>query len=187
MTIAYAQADLLAQDERRFDLIEAIGVLHHLADPFAGWRALLARLRTSGVMMVGLYSRMARKELAQARAHIESHRFGVDNIAAARQSLMAQPHFAALAERPDFFTTSNCRDLLMHVQEQQVTLAEISTFLEAQHLTLLGFALDDAILARYRREFPSDATATDLANWQAFESANPDTFSAMYQFWVQKA
>ena len=187
LTIAYAQADLLAQDERRFDLIEAIGVLHHLADPFAGWRALLARLRTSGVMMVGLYSRMARKELAQARAHIESHRFGVDNIAAARQSLMAQPHFAALAERPDFFTTSNCRDLLMHVQEQQVTLAEISTFLEAQHLTLLGFALDDAILARYRREFPSDATATDLANWQAFESANPDTFSAMYQFWVQKA
>ena len=186
-TREYAQADLLAHDDRRFDLIEAIGVLHHLADPLAGWRALLTRLRSGGVMMLGLYSKIARQALAEARAHIEAQGFGTDNIAAARQSLMAQAHFAELAQRPDFFTASNCRDLLMHVQEQQMTLSQIGKFLRDENLTLLGFALDDAIFARYRRQFPRDPAATDLENWQAFENAHPDTFSGMYQFWVQKA
>ena len=29
--------------------------------------------------------------------------------------------------------------------------------------------------------------ATDLENWLVFETANPDCFSGMYQFWLQKA
>ncbi len=27
---------------------------------------------------------------------------------------------------------------------------------------------------------------TDLDRWHEFETKNPDTFSGMYQFWVQK-
>ena len=49
LPIAYVQADILELDREttghRFDLIESLGVLHHLADPFAGWRALLSLLR----------------------------------------------------------------------------------------------------------------------------------------------
>src|SRR5262249_53363954 len=39
--IAYAQADILkiGSIERTFDLIDVSGVLHHLADPMAGWPA----------------------------------------------------------------------------------------------------------------------------------------------------
>ena len=40
----------------RFDLIESDGVLHHLADPCAGWRVLLSLLRPGGLMCIGLYS-----------------------------------------------------------------------------------------------------------------------------------
>ena len=45
--IEYAQADILKLGaiDRRFDLIEASGVLHHMADPFEGWRVLLALLK----------------------------------------------------------------------------------------------------------------------------------------------
>jgi len=41
--IEYAQADImeLGSFERRFDLIECSGVLHHLGDPLAGWRILV--------------------------------------------------------------------------------------------------------------------------------------------------
>jgi 2-polyprenyl-3-methyl-5-hydroxy-6-metoxy-1,4-benzoquinol methylase len=44
--IEFAQADILNLGGlgRTFDRIEAMGVLHHLADPVAGWRVLLSLL-----------------------------------------------------------------------------------------------------------------------------------------------
>ena len=68
--IEYGQADILKLTAlgRRFDVIETVGVLHHLADPAAGWRVLLSLLRPHGLMLVGLYSATARQSLAAARA-----------------------------------------------------------------------------------------------------------------------
>ena len=42
--IDYAQADILQLGSigRTFDMIQSAGVLHHLADPWAGWRVLLS-------------------------------------------------------------------------------------------------------------------------------------------------
>ncbi|MGO9989534.1 MAG: methyltransferase domain-containing protein, partial [Steroidobacteraceae bacterium] len=50
--IKYAQADILKLGDigRTFDIIESVGVLHHLADPFTGWRTLLSLLRPGGFM-----------------------------------------------------------------------------------------------------------------------------------------
>jgi 2-polyprenyl-3-methyl-5-hydroxy-6-metoxy-1,4-benzoquinol methylase len=50
--IDYAQADILRLPSigRMFDMIDATDVLHHLADTFAGWRALLSMLRPGGLM-----------------------------------------------------------------------------------------------------------------------------------------
>ena len=44
--IEYAQADILklASLERRFDVIDTSGVLHHMADPFEAWQILLTLL-----------------------------------------------------------------------------------------------------------------------------------------------
>ena len=42
---------------------------------------------------------------------------------------------------------------------------------------------DPAILAAFRREHP--ARERDLAAWEAFEAANPDSFTTMYQFWAR--
>ncbi len=33
---------------RQFDLIECVGVLHHLGDPLAGWRVLVSLLKPGG-------------------------------------------------------------------------------------------------------------------------------------------
>ncbi|MFZ3337364.1 MAG: tetratricopeptide repeat protein, partial [Xanthobacteraceae bacterium] len=61
--IEFAQADImmLGSLARQFDFIDASGVLHHLADPWSGWRILLSLLRPGGVMQVGLYSEAARQ------------------------------------------------------------------------------------------------------------------------------
>ena len=61
-SIEYAQADLLKLGSlgKQFDVIEAGSVLHHLADPWTGWRTLLSLLRPGGFMLLGLYSNIAR-------------------------------------------------------------------------------------------------------------------------------
>ncbi len=188
--IEYAQADILEMEgfDRRFDLIEAVGVLHHLSDPFAGWRLLLGLLKPDGTMRIGLYSAVARQNLSLARAELAARGFAptLGGVRAARQYLRPHPRFLAVTERPDFFTLSNCRDLLFHVQETAVTLADIGAFLKRHGLALLGFDLDETVLAQYRADFPGDGCATALDNWAAFEAARPASFNGMYQFWVQR-
>jgi Flp pilus assembly protein TadD/2-polyprenyl-3-methyl-5-hydroxy-6-metoxy-1,4-benzoquinol methylase len=185
LKIAYAQADILEMDNGPFDLIESLGVLHHLADPWEGWRALLSMLRPGGVMLLGLYSQIARRPIVAARAPIVKR--GIDDIRAFRQELMHDPNAdASILESEDFFSLSACRDLLFHVQEQHVTLPQIVQFIQSQKLRLLGFELNEAVLAAYRQRFPQDRAATDLTNWEAIEADHPGLFAGMYIFWVQK-
>ena len=195
--VEYAQADILKLGaiERRFDIIESVGVLHHLADPWAGWRALMPLLRPGGFMKLGFYSELARRHIPKIREFIASQGFGstADDIRRIRQALeaaRASKDFGPLLETTDFFSTSACRDLLFHVQEHRLTLSPIAEFLRSEGLTFLGFELDaEGPLQAYRQRFPADPAALDLAQWDAFERDrdNADTFLSMYQFWVQKA
>src|ERR1043165_5505071 len=47
LAVSYGQADILELGElgRAFDVVDAGGVLHHMADPLAGWRTLMSLLR----------------------------------------------------------------------------------------------------------------------------------------------
>jgi hypothetical protein len=166
--------------------------LHHLSDPMAGWRVLLSMLRPGGVMRLGLYSRLARRELDAARAFIAQRGYGssAEEIRRCRQELASFGEDTAVArvlDWGDFFSTSACRDLLFHVQEHQISLSEIEDFLRQNELRFLGFILPNDVRGKFRSRFPSDTTSADLALWHIFETENPATFRGMYQFWVQKA
>ena len=67
--IEYMQADILDLTalDRKFDIIESGGVLHHMDDPMAGWKVLTDCLKTGGLMRIGLYSESARKHIVQIR------------------------------------------------------------------------------------------------------------------------
>ena len=189
--IEFAQGDLLELGAigRSFDVVECSGVLHHLADPFAGWRLLLSLLRPGGFMVVGLYSEAARRGIVEARRFIAERGYGpsADDIRRCRQDLLALDRSRELgAAFGDFFGVSSCRDLLFHVQEQRMRLSAIAAFLHDNGLTFLGFETDNATLQAYRRCFPDDPGATNLSHWETFENENPDTFSGMYRFWIQK-
>lgn len=192
-SIEYAQADLLKLSTlgRSFDVIESVGVLHHLADPWAGWQALLSLLRPGGFMEIGFYSATARRNIVQIWDFIAERGYGssADEIRRFRQDLMDTGNstdFGAALNSADFFSISTCRDLLFHVHEQRMTLAGIDEFLRKNNLAFLGFEIGADVLHAYRRRFPDDRAATSLAQWQVFENENPDTFSSMYHFWVQK-
>jgi tetratricopeptide (TPR) repeat protein/SAM-dependent methyltransferase len=175
-----------------FDIVDASGVLHHMADPWMGWRALLSRLRPGGFMRVGLYSRLARRQINAARAFIAARGYaaGVEDIRRARQDILALGDGSDakdLVKYLDYFSTSECRDMLFHVQERQMTLPEIAGFLGESDVEFLGFIMDARVIERFKARFPQDRVASDLALWHVFETENPDTFAGMYQFWIRKS
>ena len=193
--IDYAQADImsLGSIERRFDTIESIGVLHHLADPKAGWRVLLSLLRPGGVMVVGLYSATARRGINAVRAFVKErgYRATAADIRACRQDIIRREsemlHQEMTAAR-DFYAMSECRDLLFHVMEHQFTIAGIKAFLAEEGLTFLGFEqLGDRVIGKFEEEFPDADAATNLDHWEAFEAENPQTFIRMYVLHVRSA
>ena len=191
--LTFAHADLLEIDlpERAFAIISCSGVLHHLADPLAGWRRLLLHLAAHGVMKIGLYSTKARRGVTAARTFVTDHGFGssADDIRAGRHAILSLPvdHLARRVTRfPDFFSISGCRDLIMHVQERTYTARELADALDALDLRFLGFQTDSDTQARFAAMFPAAAAATDLECWDAFESEFPDTFAGMYQLWCDR-
>jgi 2-polyprenyl-3-methyl-5-hydroxy-6-metoxy-1,4-benzoquinol methylase/tetratricopeptide (TPR) repeat protein len=186
--IEYGQADILKLGSlhRTFDLIEVSGVLHHLADPLAGWRVLLSLLRPGGFMHVGLYSELARRDVVAARAFIAERRYQptADDIRRCRQELL-ESRLKSVARAGDFFSTSECRDLLFHVQESRIAIPQIKSFLRENGLRFIGFEFAPRVLQHYRTVFGSDSALRDLDRWHAYETERPDTFAGMYQFWVQ--
>jgi 2-polyprenyl-3-methyl-5-hydroxy-6-metoxy-1,4-benzoquinol methylase len=189
--IDYAQADILklATIGRSFDVVDASGVLHHMADPLEGWRVLLSLVRPGGLMHLGFYSATGRSDVVAARSFIAERGFGSTpaEIRRCRQEIL-KTSLAAVTRFADFFSTSECRDLLFHVQESRLTIPAIKNFVAQHGLRFLGFEFETGAMGRYRGLFAQQGwSMTDLDRWHETETKYPNTFSGMYQFWVQKA
>lgn len=188
--ITFLQADLLELGGlgRRFDVIESTGVLHHMADPFEGARAVAALLKPGGLMQLALYSALGRQRLAAAKGVARG--FTPETIRELRQTICAAPAGDPVhgAEKyVDFYAASSCRDLLMHVQEHEMCVSDLQRIVEETGLQFRGLQVSEAVLTAYRGMFPADPMGMNLANWHAFETAHPQTFSDMYHFWLRKA
>jgi len=191
--ITFGQADILAlgAHAERFDLIESSGVLHHMADPMEGWRALRGLLTPDGLMRIALYSRRARAGFDEVRALLPGNGPMIQRIRAARQAVRALPedHPArALLRTADFYAASGVRDALLHAWEATVDPIWIDDAMRALKLRFLGFELPDpAILTLYRRRRRDDPAGLDLYAWEMVEVERPDIFLGMYQFWCRAA
>ena len=194
--IEYAQGDIMEIGGigRRFDLIESSGVLHHLDDPIAGWRGLTGLLRPGGLMMIALYSETARQDIIDGRSLIaeKGYTASPEDIRRCRQDIIAMAEdgnreWEKICNGKDFFSLSECRDMLFHVQEHRFTLPGIDDALTSLKLKFLGFQIRDQItLKKFRESHPNKDALTSLALWHKFELKNPDTFRGMYQFWCKK-
>ena len=112
-------------------------MLHHLADPKAGWRVLLSLLAPDGIMRVGLYSEAARRSIVEARALIAERGYPAtaDGIRALRQDIIRErdePRWNLVVRTVDFYSMSGCRDIFFHVMEHRLTIPEIKSFLDEQ-------------------------------------------------------
>ena len=134
-------------------------------------------------MSLGFYSQLARRHVVKAREFIAAQGYSSApaDIRRFRQDLTAKGmnvELQWLSTMHDFYSTSDCRDLLFHVLEHRLTLSQIETFLAKFGLQFIGFQLDLRTLHQYRARFTDDTSATCLPNWERFEADNPDQRTA---------
>ena len=196
--IEYMQGDILKLDQlkREFDIIECVGALHHMDDPLAGWKVLVDKLRVDGVMKIGLYSEIARQDIANCRREIAEKEYtsSPDDIRRYREELINKDlntdskTSKLIIGTENFYSLSGCRDLLFHAQEHHFTLPQIEAALKDLGLKFLGFEIIEVSTMRSFSKLYSDKDAlVSLPLWHQFELKNPGIFRGMYQFWVQKA
>ena len=189
--LEYLQADILNlnQLKQKFDIIESVGVLHHMDEPMAGWRVLVDLLNPSGLMRIGLYSELARLQITEVRKEITLQKVGTSDadIKKFRQLLINShnEHHQLLTKSSDFFSLSTFRDLIFHVQEHCFNIPQIKKCLNKLGLKFCGFENKD-VISNFRNFHGKEMDIYDLELWHQFEENNPRSFGGMYVFWCQK-
>lgn len=190
--IRFMQADLRNLDPALtgYELIECMGVLHHLEDPLGGLLALRERLAPHGLIKLGLYSRRARRAVLRARDYIREQQWQADaeGLRAFRQEILKghQPTLQSLLETRDFYSLSGLRDLCFHEHETQVTPKALGESLERAGLEVVGVIHHDpTVFRRFRAKFPQPGTERNLSCWDQLEQQDQDLFRAMIQLYVR--
>ena len=189
--IEYSQADILelGQIDKKFDIVESAGVLHHMNNPMAGWKVLTDCLKPGGLMKIGLYSEIARRDIVKIREEISQAGIGSSKIEIKSfRDMIARSdkdHHQQVLAFHDFYSVSELKDLLFHVQEHRFTIPLIQDHLDKLGLKFCGFESQN-IVSHFQKTRKNKGDAYDLDKWQAYEEANPRTFAGMYQFWCQK-
>ena len=193
--ISYYQGDLLELDtlEDQFDIVESVGVLHHLLNPEEGLRNLVRLMKTGGLIRLGLYSEIARQDISLTRKLIKDKNLSNSHgdIQALRNSIIDSSNLEfnqlqSVMNHNDFFSTSECRDLLFHVQEHCLNLNQIDELLKVCGLNFLGFEFIDESVKDFFRLKMTEHNEFSLQSWHEFELQNPNFFVSMYQFWAIK-
>jgi len=185
--IEFMQCDILSIEQlgRRFDVIESVGTLHHMVSPDAGLQALTRILEPDGIMRLGLYSQLARRQINAIR---ERHAgelitdFDIIKLRKMRADLIQHHKDDPVLGIGDFYSSSGCRDLLCHVQERQYSIDGLKQLLANCGLRFSGFNFQSD------RELFGDTQAMDnLDCWSDVENQIPELFSEMYIFYARIA
>ncbi|MDA9270652.1 hypothetical protein N9P57_00835 [Planktomarina temperata] len=140
-------------------------------------------------MRIGLYSELARQNHIAIKAEI--YNSGIKHtkkeMKLFRKNVIRSPkqHHTKIKLRHDFYSLSNFRDMLFHVQEHRFTIPQIQDCLSELKLKFCGFEVDKTV-SHFKQTNTGAGDPYDLDRWQAYEEANPRAFAGMYQFWCQK-
>lgn len=191
--VHFEHRDIMDLDsmEKTFDFVECSGVLHHMADPAAGWRKLVSRLEPDGLMLVCLYSTKAREHVKAVRDYIAEKNIPPtpENIRKLRAEIIdTKGHpLENITRFRDFYTLSETRDLVFHIQETTYSIPEIRKIADDIGLEIYRLRIvDKSVEKSYRQTYPDDAQMSNLDNWHAFEQAHPLTFAGMYKIIFKK-
>jgi SAM-dependent methyltransferase len=182
------QADILKLGElaTHYDTIFCGGVLHHMGDPVRGLSVLRNLLTPTGTLELAIYAAPARAAVAASVKMRE--RLGLpptlSNIREMRRAIRALPPDAparGVVGSRDFYFTSECRDFLFHVQEQEYTLTKAADLFARAGTRLIDVRATDAARAAFTKRFPGGSPA-DLDLWGRIEADGIVLCGSMYHF-----
>jgi SAM-dependent methyltransferase len=134
-----------------FDLINCVGVLHHLPDPIKGIQALASKLAPGGLFHVFVYAELGRWEvqlMQQAISLLQGEQRGDyrDGVFVGRQIFASLPENNRLVKREkERWSMENHRDasfadMYVHPQEVDYNIQSLFELIDASGLEFLGFS-----------------------------------------------
>ncbi len=172
---------------KKFEIIESVGVLHHMSNPLKGWEILSKILKPHGLMMIGLYSARARKHITKIRSKFKNlDKYSNDYLKILREKIILNKNndFNLIKQSSDFYSLSSLRDLIFHTHEYTFNIKELDKNIKKLNLKFCGFE-NKHIINLFKNQFTANSLY-DLNTWHKFEKNNPRIFAGMYQFWCQK-
>lgn len=134
-----------------FDLINCVGVLHHLPDPIRGIQSLTKKLAPGGLMHIFVYGELGRWEIKlmqQAIGLLQGEKKGdyQDGVKVGRAVFASLPENNRLVKREqERWSMENTRDecfadMYVHPQEIDYNIETLFELIDASGLKFLGFS-----------------------------------------------
>jgi SAM-dependent methyltransferase len=135
----------------KFDLINCVGVLHHLPDPIRGIQALAKKLAPGGLMHIFVYGELGRWEIQlmqKAIALLQGDKRGDyrDGVQVGRKIFASLPENNRLVKREkERWAMENQRDecfadMYVHPQETDYNIDTLFELIDASELDFVGFS-----------------------------------------------
>ncbi|MFB2978702.1 class I SAM-dependent methyltransferase [Microseira sp. BLCC-F43] len=184
-----------------FDLINCVGVLHHLADPKRGIQALASKLAPGGLMHIFVYGELGRWEIQlmqKAIALLQNTQRGDyrDGVQVGRQIFAALPENNRIVKREkERWSLENHRDecfadMYVHPQEIDYNIDTLFELIDASGLDFVGFSnpknwqlerllgKNPELMARAEKLSPREV-------YRLIELLDPENFSH-YEFFLSR-
>lgn len=187
--------------EGEFDLINCVGVLHHLPDPIRGIQSLAKKLAPGGLMHIFVYGELGRHEIKlmqQAIALLQGDRRGdyKDGVQVGRQIFSSLPEKNRLVQREqERWSMENQRDecfadMYVHPQEIDYNIDTLFELIDASGLEFVGFSNPrvwdlDRLIGKAPDLIDRAQHLSDRQRYRLIELLDPETVTH-YEFFLAR-
>ncbi|MFB2834630.1 class I SAM-dependent methyltransferase [Floridanema evergladense] len=184
-----------------FELINCVGVLHHLPDPKRGIQSLAAKLAPGGLFHIFVYGELGRWEIQlmqKAIALLQGNKVGDyhDGVQIGRQIFNSLPTDNRIVKREkERWSMENQQDecfadMYVHPQEIDYNIESLFELIDASGLEFVGFSNQkswelERLLSKSSELMARAKSLSDRQRYRLTELLDPETFTH-YEFFLAR-